>query len=111
MTSHRRYLPLYLTTLLVGPSLLAARAASETAGRLPIIGPAPAFTLDSSRGPRVALANLRGKVLAVTFIFTTAGREVERIHGSDASSARRYRAFPSGCAPARQARWSQMHQQ
>ena len=71
MTTHRRYLPLYLMTLLVGPTLLAARAASETASRLPIIGPAPAFTLDSARGPRVALANLRGKVLAVTFIFTT----------------------------------------
>ena len=71
MTTHRRCLPLYLMTLLVGPTLLAARAASDTASRLPIIGPAPAFTLDSSRGPRVALVDLRGKVLAVTFIFTT----------------------------------------
>lgn len=39
--------------------------------RLPVIGPAPAFTLTASTGERVALASLRGKVLAVTFIFTT----------------------------------------
>ena len=50
---------------------LANDAAANPGARLPIIGPAPAFALDSSRGPRVALADLRGKVLAVTFIFTT----------------------------------------
>lgn len=38
---------------------------------LPVIGPAPQFTLDSASGGKVALAGLRGKVLAVTFIFTT----------------------------------------
>jgi protein SCO1 len=31
----------------------------------------PSFALDSSHGSRVKLADLRGKVLAVTFIFTT----------------------------------------
>ncbi len=39
--------------------------------RLPMLGPAPTFVLDSARGPRVALTDLRGKVLAVTFVFTT----------------------------------------
>ena len=50
-----------------------ARGATATpaASRLPMLGPAPAFALDSSRGQRVSLADLRGKVLAVTFVFTT----------------------------------------
>ena len=38
--------------------------------RLPVIGPAPPFTLTSQDGKSVALADLRGKVLAVTFIYT-----------------------------------------
>ena len=51
--------------------MIASTNHATPAAHLPIIGPAPAFTLDSSRGSRVALADLRGKVLAVTFIFTT----------------------------------------
>ena len=39
-------------------------------GRLPVIGPAPPFTLTSQDGKPVALADLRGKVVAVTFIYT-----------------------------------------
>jgi protein SCO1/2 len=38
--------------------------------RLPKIAPAPGFTLTSQDGAQVSLANLRGKVVAVTFIFT-----------------------------------------
>ena len=38
--------------------------------RLPVIGPAPPFALTSQEGVPVALANLRGKVVAVTFIYT-----------------------------------------
>jgi protein SCO1 len=37
---------------------------------LPTIAPAPEFTLASQDGTRVALADLRGKVVAVTFIYT-----------------------------------------
>jgi protein SCO1 len=37
---------------------------------LPTIAPAPEFTLTSQDGAQVALANLRGKVVAVTFIYT-----------------------------------------
>ncbi|MDM0110488.1 SCO family protein [Variovorax sp. J22R24] len=47
------------------------RAASDGIARLPILGPAPQFALVSSMGPRVALTDLRGKVLLVTFVFTT----------------------------------------
>jgi protein SCO1/2 len=40
---------------------------------LPIIGPAPTFALTSQDGAPVALNDLRGKVVAVAFIFTTCG--------------------------------------
>ena len=39
--------------------------------RLPTIGPAPDFALLSQDGETVALADFRGKVLAVTFIFAS----------------------------------------
>ena len=39
--------------------------------RLPKIAPAPAFALTSQYGTRVSLADLRGKVVAVTFIYTS----------------------------------------
>jgi protein SCO1/2 len=38
--------------------------------QLPKIAPAPAFTLTSQDGAQISLADLRGKVVAVTFIFT-----------------------------------------
>jgi protein SCO1 len=39
--------------------------------RLPTIGPAPEFTLTSQDGVRVTLGDLRSKVVAVTFIYTS----------------------------------------
>jgi protein SCO1/2 len=39
--------------------------------RLPTIGIAPAFALTSQDGVPVALADMRGKVVAVTFIYTS----------------------------------------
>ena len=47
----------------------AAPSVSE-AHRLPKIAPAPGFALISQDGAQVSLAKLRGKVVAVTFIFT-----------------------------------------
>jgi protein SCO1 len=38
--------------------------------QLPKIAPAPEFTLTSQDGAQISLAGLRGKVVAVTFIFT-----------------------------------------
>jgi protein SCO1/2 len=57
-----------LATLL----LTAPLAAHETGGdaRLPVIGPAPPFALTAQDGKPVALADLRGKVAAITFIYT-----------------------------------------
>jgi protein SCO1 len=39
--------------------------------RLPKIAPAPGFTLTSQDGAQVALADFRGKVVVVTFIYTS----------------------------------------
>jgi protein SCO1/2 len=38
--------------------------------RLPVMGPAPEFDLTSQDGRRVRLSDYRGKVIAITFIFT-----------------------------------------
>jgi len=67
-TSHRAALCLALSVFFATAPLMA----HETGGdqRLPVIGPAPPFTLTSQDGKQVALADLRGKVLAVTFIYT-----------------------------------------
>ena len=48
-------------------------AAHETRGseRLPVVGRAPDFALTTQSGERLSLADLRGKVLAVTFIYAT----------------------------------------
>jgi protein SCO1/2 len=49
-------------------SLLAHEAGDDE--QLPVIGPAPNFTLTSQDGAPVALASLRGKVVAVSFLYT-----------------------------------------
>ena len=45
--------------------------ASRAKARLPTVAAAPEFTLTSQDGARLALADQRGKVLAVTFIYAT----------------------------------------
>jgi protein SCO1/2 len=60
---------LALALLSVAP--VAWAHADKAHARLPVVGPAPAFTLTAASGERLALADLRGKVLALTFIFTT----------------------------------------
>jgi protein SCO1/2 len=62
-------LVLALLALLVSAGLLSAHEASGDK-RLPVIGPAPQFTLTSQDGMPVALADLRGKVVALAFIYT-----------------------------------------
>ena len=66
---------------------------SKADGRLPVIGPAPPFALMAATGERVALDHLRGKALAVTFIYTTCSQscpvltakmaDIQRRLGSD----------------------------
>jgi protein SCO1/2 len=59
-------------TFLLVLALLAIPAWAQAAGggQLPVIGPAPQFTLTSQDDKPVALADLRGKVVAVAFIYT-----------------------------------------
>lgn len=54
------------TTLMV-----AAVEAAPKSEALPTIGAAPAFTLTAQDERRVSLADLRGKVVVLTFIYTT----------------------------------------
>jgi protein SCO1 len=64
-----------ILTLLVLASLMLAqpRDAADRISEdppLPKIAPAPEFTLTSQDGAQVSLADFRGKVVAVTFIYT-----------------------------------------
>ena len=51
-------------------ALALSQAVGESAD-LPKIGPAPAFSLTTQEGARLALQDLRGKVVAVTFIYAS----------------------------------------
>jgi protein SCO1/2 len=66
---NRRSVFLLLLTLLASPTALPAHEAGGDK-RLPVIGPAPPFTLTSQDNKPVSLADLHGKVVAVTFIYT-----------------------------------------
>jgi protein SCO1 len=58
--------------LLTGPTLVQAHEAThEAEQRLPMIGAAPVFAQTSQDGAEVTLAALRGKVVAVTFIYAS----------------------------------------
>jgi protein SCO1/2 len=60
-----------ILALLSSPTLVQAHeAAHEQNQRLPTIGAAPDFALTSQDGVEVTLGALRGKVVAVTFIYT-----------------------------------------
>lgn len=64
----------YATVLIVLTAsylLLTIKYAAGNGDRLPRIGPAPEFTLTKQDGKRIALKELRGKVLAITFIYTS----------------------------------------
>src|SRR4029077_20423819 len=63
----RRLIALAVVSWLV---LSLSQAVGES-GALPQIGPAPAFSLTTQEGARLALQDLRGKVVAVTFIYAS----------------------------------------
>jgi protein SCO1/2 len=65
----RRAALLLALAVLVFPAALPAHEAGGDR-RLPVIGPAPPFTLTSQDGAPVALADLLGKVVSLTFIYT-----------------------------------------
>ncbi len=59
-----------MLALLAWPGLGLAHEAGHDE-RLPVIGPAPGFTLTSQDGATVSLGDFRGKAVAVTFIFAS----------------------------------------
>jgi protein SCO1/2 len=67
LISRRQFL---CAALLAVYALPAWSHGTKAAGRLPVVGEAPEFALIDQSGQRVGLADLRGKVLAVTFIYT-----------------------------------------
>ncbi len=63
----------WLVVLLLAP-WLASPGLTHDAGHdqlLPVIGPAPGFTLTAQDGASVSLGDFRGKAVAVTFIFAS----------------------------------------
>jgi protein SCO1 len=61
-----------ILSLLTGPTLVEAHeAADANQQRLPALGTAPDFALISQDGVEVTLEELRGKVVAVAFIYTS----------------------------------------
>ncbi len=60
-----------LIALLAAARLTGVVAAAGDGETLPRIGPAPEFTLTNQDGQRASLSALRGKVVAITFIYTT----------------------------------------
>lgn len=66
--SYRRSLLLALLGMCTGG---AAAHKSKENERLPVVGQAPPFALTTQSGQRLALADLRGIVLAITFIYTS----------------------------------------
>jgi protein SCO1 len=68
-----RALPIIALGLLAWPALAIAHEAKheQHEERLPTIGTAPDFALTSQDGAEVTLAALRGKVVALTFIYTS----------------------------------------
>ncbi|HXH08560.1 MAG TPA: SCO family protein [Alphaproteobacteria bacterium] len=72
MTSrHGWSLGLCLVLLVVGWRVSALSHKAEEGERLSEIGPAPAFALTDQDGRRLSLMELRGKVVVVTFIYTS----------------------------------------
>src|SRR4051794_27853198 len=59
--------------LFLAAALPAAAHDSGQDQRLPVMGPAPAFTLTDQNGELVNSDGLRDKVLAVAFVFTGCG--------------------------------------
>lgn len=61
---------LLLALAVTGAPTASAHATKDNA-RLPVVGIAPQFSLTASTSDRLSLADLRGKVLAVTFIYAS----------------------------------------
>ena len=70
-TRHGWYLSILIVLLAVGWQAPVLSHKAEEGARLSKIGPAPAFTLTAQDGRRLSLNELHGKVVLVTFIYTS----------------------------------------
>jgi protein SCO1/2 len=61
---------LFCLALLV-PAVAPAHDSDGSGERLPTLGAAAGFTLTTQNGERLSLSDLHGKVIAISFIFTT----------------------------------------
>ncbi len=68
---HSRFLIALIGAVLLGAGTPAGVHPAQADARLSRIGPAPDFALTPTDGARVSLVDLRGKVVVVTFIYTT----------------------------------------
>jgi protein SCO1 len=68
---HSRFLIALVGAALLGVCTPAGAHSAQADARLSRIGPAPDFALTPQDGARIGLADLRGKVVVVTFIYTT----------------------------------------
>ena len=68
---YSRFLIALVGVALLGGSTSVEAHPEKTNARLSRIGPAPDFALTVQDGARVGLADLRGKVVVVTFIYAT----------------------------------------
>jgi protein SCO1/2 len=71
ITRHSWYLGILLVLLTGGWSAPGLAHKAEEIERLSKIGPAPAFALTAQDGQRLALHELGGKVVVITFIYTS----------------------------------------
>ena len=60
----------YVLTVLLAVSVASALQAAAAGETLPMLGSAPDFTLTTQDGAPLALSELRGKAVVVSFIFT-----------------------------------------
>jgi protein SCO1/2 len=71
ITRHGWYLGILIVLLVGGWQASALGHKAEEGERLSKIGPAPVFSLTTQDGHQLALKELRGKVVVVTFIYTS----------------------------------------
>ncbi len=71
MPSFQRARSITILAFLLATTRLTGVVAAEEGETLPKIGLAPEFTLTNQNNQRTSLSALRGKVVAITFIYTT----------------------------------------
>jgi protein SCO1/2 len=85
----RNVAPILGLVLMTLATAVLAHESDPGEGRLPRIGPAADFSLETTGGGRLGLRDLRGKVVAVTFIYTSCADTCPLLTAKLAGIARR----------------------